>query len=636
MKKEDLKNLTNPNLVFLDKEWDSKEEVLENLIDALVSNGYVTDKKVFINDVFEREKLTPTGFEGGLAIPHGKSKAVVKPVFAFAKLSGSVDNWESVDPDNKVKYVFLLAIPDDKAGSTHLKILSTLSASLMDEEYFANLISATTPEDFLSRLGGKKTNKSKGTKQVMKKIVAISNCPAGIAHTYMVAEQLKKKGKAAQMEVRVETQGANGVEDKLTAQEIKNADYVILAIGRGISEDDRKRFAGKKVIHIPVSEALKNIDAVLSDLEGKSKKFAAYSGDADDNAEDSKGGIYEHLMNGVSFMIPFVVAGGLLLSISTVLMQLFPGEETAIYEMAKMIETVGVYGFQFMVPILGAYIAYSIADKPGLAPAFILSWMANDKALLGTESGAGFFGAIIVGIGIGYFVKWMRSIKVGKTIQPLMGFLIIPFVATLIGSFFVYYLIGPVIGGIMAGMTQFLANSAGASAMITAMIIGMMICFDAGGPINKTAYLFALGLVAEGIFSFFGVVAVAVIVPTLSAGIATRVRPSLFSDFERENGIAAMISSMFGISEPGIPYIVNDPKALIPANLITGAYIGLAVMITGVERISPGPGIIEPFLGITTPAWAFYFCIITATILNVALIIIFKSTFGKNNAKQTT
>lgn len=393
----------------------------------------------------------------------------------------------------------------------------------------------------------------------------------------------------------------------------------------------KKRFAGKKVIHMPISEVLKNVDNVLQNLDSNAKVFAEYNGEDASSDEEDAAGLYEHLMNGVSFMIPFVVAGGLLLSMSTVLASFLPEGS----EVVTMIETVGVYGFIFMVPILGAYIAYSIADKPALAPAFMLAYMANDKALLGTESGAGFIGAIIVGLGVGYFVKWMRGIKVNKNIQPLMGFLIIPFVATLLGSFAVFYIIGPVIGGLMAGMTNLLANSAGASAMITAILIGMMVCFDAGGPINKTAYLFALGLVAEGIFSFFGVVAVGVIVPTLGAGIASRVRPSLFSSFEVENGIAAIVSSMFGISEPSIPYIINDPKPMVAANLITGAYIGFACMVTGVERMSPGPGIFEPLLGITTPALAFYFCVITATILNVILIITFKSLIGKNKKAQT-
>ncbi len=282
-----------------------------------------------------------------------------------------------------------------------------------------------------------------------KSIVAVTNCPAGIAHTYMVAEAIKTKGEALGYEVHVETQGANGVENQLTKDQIKDADYVILALGKGMDEDDRVRFDGKKVIELPVSEALKNIDSVMGNLEGEVQLYRATSVDLGGrNGTGAVTGFMNHLMAGVSAALPFVIGGGLLMAIGSIMIQFgAPNIEPAdgqVASIAWVLNTIGSLGFSFMVPVMGAWIAQSIGGKPALAPAFICSYLANSSSLLGTQTGAGFIGAVIIGILVGYFANALRKIQLPKNMHGLMGFLIIPFVSLLVFALLTYYFIGPI------------------------------------------------------------------------------------------------------------------------------------------------------------------------------------------------
>ncbi len=615
--------LINKNLINIDLKSTEKKEALKEMVVMLENEGRVTNAKKFLDDVIKREEEITTGFGDGLAIPHAQSDYVKEPTLLFAKSKEGIE-YDSLD-GKKVNILFMIAIPKAQKGD-HLKLLQMLSRKFMDENFKKELEKIDDKEELLNLIESifnEEKEETKVKKEGQLNVVAISNCPAGIAHTYMVAESLEKKAEELGINIKVETQGASGVENKLTNEDVSKADYVVLALGKGIDEKTKQRFNGKKVYNIKISEALKNIDKIFDELEEKSKVMNV---DSDAEEEQELTGVFQHLMNGVSFVIPFVVAGGLILSLSTILGSFIANEPGTI---TNMFETVGVYGLSFMTPILGGYIAYSIADKPGLAPGFLISYMANDKGLLQTESGAGFLGAIILGLAVGYFVKWMKSIKLNKTIQPLMSFLIIPFVTTLIFSILTFYLVGPILAGIMSFLNGILISSSGASALLTSIVIGMMICFDAGGPVNKTAFLFALGLVDQGIYNYYGVVAVGVIVPSMAAGIASQVKPKLFSKTEVEGGKAAIISGSFGIGEPSIPFIVADPKPLMIANLISGAYIGIVAYFFDIQRIAPGPGLIEPLLGITTPAFGFYFAIVTGIIVNATLIIMFKNLFRK-------
>ncbi len=274
------------------------------------------------------------------------------------------------------------------------------------------------------------------------RIVAITNCPAGIAHTYMVAEALEQKARSLGHTIKVETQGSSGVENRLSCEEIAAADYVILATGRGLSGDDRARFAGKKVYEIAISQALKNIDHIFSELPTNSQLFAADSGVKLGKQEVQSGSVMSHLMAGVSAALPFVIGGGILVALANMLVQFglpYTDMSKGAPSFTWVVESIGYLGFTFMIPIMGAYIASSIADKPAFAPAFLVCYLANDKALLGTQSGAGFLGAVVLGLAIGYFVFWFRKVRLGKALQPLLGSMLIPFVTLLVFGVLTYY-----------------------------------------------------------------------------------------------------------------------------------------------------------------------------------------------------
>lgn len=334
-------------------------------------------------------------------------------------------------------------------------------------------------------------------------------------------------------------------------------------------------------------------------------------------------------MNGVSFMIPFVTAGGIMLAISTAMVG---GGKTTPGTFAYLLENVGVIGFQLMIPILAGYIAFSIADKPALAPAMIGAWLANQKDILGTNGGAGFLGAIAVGLLVGYFVLWFKSLKFPKTMQALMSFLIIPAVATLVISILVFYIIGPAIAAIMFSINNFLNSLSTASKIIVCIIIGMMVVFDMGGPINKAAYLFALGMVEQGNALFFGTVAITNVIPPVALGLATFLRPDLFQPDEIANGKSAVVVGLFGITEPAIPYAVNDPFTVIGAQMIAASVAAIVGVLFGVTRIAPGAGILDPIIGIAKPAIGYYTALAVGIFVNVALVILFKSMKKKNRS----
>ncbi|MDT9423290.1 fructose PTS transporter subunit IIB [Escherichia coli] len=324
------------------------------------------------------------------------------------------------------------------------------------------------------------------------RIVAITNCPAGIAHTYMVAEALEQKARSLGHTIKVETQGSSGVENRLSSEEIAAADYVILATGRGLSGDDRARFAGKKVYEIAISQALKNIDQIFSELPTNSQLFAADSGVKLGKQEVQSGSVMSHLMAGVSAALPFVIGGGILVALANMLVQFglpYTDMSKGAPSFTWVVESIGYLGFTFMIPIMGAYIASSIADKPAFAPAFLVCYLANDKALLGTQSGAGFLGAVVLGLAIGYFVFWFRKVRLGKALQPLLGSMLIPFVTLLVFGVLTYYVIGPVMSDLMGGLLHFLNTIPPSMKFAAAFLVGATVATEPAIPYALAAPL---------------------------------------------------------------------------------------------------------------------------------------------------
>ena len=466
-------------------------------------------------------------------------------------------------------------------------------------------------------------------------IVAVTNCPAGIAHTYMVAEAIKTKGEAAGFEVHVETQGANGIENTLTAQQIKDAEYVILALGKGMSDEDRVRFDGKKIIELSVSKALKDMDDIMAHLDEKAEFYRATSVDLGGRTskQTSVGGIMSHLMAGVSAALPFVIGGGLLMAIGSIMAQfgapMVEPAEGQVASIAWVLNEIGALGFSFMVPVMGGWIAQSIGGKPALAPAFICSYLANSPKILGTSTSAGFLGAVLIGLLIGHFARAMKSINLPKNMQGLMGFLIIPFVSVLIFGLLTYYVIGPVAAGVMDALVTMLKNVPPEAKLGAAFLVGAMLAFDMGGPVNKAAWFFSFSLVSTGIYEWYGIVGVVTLLPPMAAAIATWVKPALFTSAERDAAWPALIVGATTATEPAIPYALAAPLPMISANVLAGGIAGVVSMALGVQRLSPGIGVFDPLLGLITPAWAYYIALGCGLVLNIVFIIIFKSAWLK-------
>lgn len=463
-------------------------------------------------------------------------------------------------------------------------------------------------------------------------LVAITNCPAGIAHTYMVAEALEQKARALGHSIRVETQGASGVENRLSDADIAAADYVILATGRGISAGDRQRFSGKKVYDIPISQALKNIDAIFAALPTQAQLFTTDAALKLGKQEVAHGSIMSHLMAGVSAALPFVIGGGILVAIANMLVQM----GLPYHDLAKgapsftwVVESIGYLGFTFMIPVMGAYIAASIGDKPAFAPAFLVCYLANDKGLLGTQSGAGFLGAVVLGLAIGYFVFGFRKLKLGKALQPLLGSMLIPFITLLVFGVLTYYLIGPLMSDLMGGLLHLLNTIPPSMKLGAAFLVGAMLAFDMGGPINKTAWFFCFSLLEKHIYDWYAIVGVVALMPPMAAGIATWIAPKLFTAQERAAAGSAVVVGATVATEPAIPYALAAPLPMLTANTLSGGITGMLVIAFGIKRLAPGLGIFDPLIGLMSPVGSFYLVLAIGLALNISLIIVLKGIWLK-------
>ncbi|MDN6160585.1 MAG: fructose-specific PTS transporter subunit EIIC, partial [Staphylococcus equorum] len=391
------------------------------------------------------------------------------------------------------------------------------------------------------------------------KILAITSCPNGIAHTYMAQEKLEQAGKEMGADIKVETQGGVGAENVLTAKEIREADGIIIAADRQV---DLSRFDGKLLINESVREGIQKPQELIQRIIDKDAHIhhdANATGASNQDDEEQKSGvqmIYQHLMNGVSFMVPFIVVGGLLMAIALTLGGKATPEGLVIPEDSfwKSIENIGNLAFSFMVPILAGYIAVSIADKPGLVPGMIGGAIAADGSFYGSDAGAGFLGGIVAGFIAGYIAKWIKNIKIPKVMAPIMPIIIIPIISSLIVGLIFIFLIGAPIASIFEGLTTWLKGMQGTNIVILALIIGAMIAFDMGGPVNKVAFLFGSALIAEGNYAVMGMVAVAVCTPPIGLGLATFINKRKFNKGEVEMGKASFTMGLFGITEGAIPF----------------------------------------------------------------------------------
>ncbi|MCU5414363.1 fructose-specific PTS transporter subunit EIIC [Bacillus wiedmannii] len=457
------------------------------------------------------------------------------------------------------------------------------------------------------------------------KLLAVTSCPNGIAHTYMAAENLQKTADKLGVQMKIETQGGIGVENELTEQDIREADGIIIAADRVVNKD---RFVGKKLLVVGVQDGIRKPGELIQKvISGNVPIYHSQSKIVQSNHQERKQNpIYRHLMNGVSFMVPFIVVGGLLIAIALTL----GGEKTpgglVIPEGSfwKTIEQIGGASFTFMVPILAGYIAYSIADKPGLVPGMIGGFIAATGSFYGSESGAGFLGGIIAGFLAGYIALGIKKLKVPKAIQPIMPIIIIPVFTSLIVGIAFVFIIGAPVAQVFVSLTAWLAGMQGSSSILLALILGAMISFDMGGPVNKVAFLFGSAMIGEGNYEIMGPIAAAICIPPIGMGLATFIGKEKFQDSEREMGKASFTMGLFGITEGAIPFAAQDPLRVIPS-IMAGSMTGAVIAMIGHvgDRVAHG-GPIVAVLGAVDNVFMFFVAVIVGSIVTAVVVNVLK------------
>ncbi|MCY8139316.1 fructose-specific PTS transporter subunit EIIC [Bacillus inaquosorum] len=457
------------------------------------------------------------------------------------------------------------------------------------------------------------------------KLLAITSCPNGIAHTYMAAENLQKAADRLGVSIKVETQGGIGVENELTKEEIREADAIIIAADRSVNKD---RFIGKKLLSVGVQDGIRKPEELIQKaLSGDIAVYHSASKSESSNQQEKKQNpIYRHLMNGVSFMVPFIVVGGLLIAVALTL----GGEKTpkglVIPDDSfwKTIEQIGSASFSFMIPILAGYIAYSIADKPGLVPGMIGGFIAATGSFYDSASGAGFLGGIIAGFLAGYAALGIKKLKVPKAIQPIMPIIIIPVFASLIVGLAFVFLIGAPVAQIFTSLTVWLAGMKGSSSILLALILGAMISFDMGGPVNKVAFLFGSAMIGEGNYEIMGPIAVSICIPPIGLGIATFFGKRKFEASQREMGKAAFTMGLFGITEGAIPFAAQDPLRVIPS-IMAGSMTGSVIAMIGNvgDRVAHG-GPIVAVLGAVDHVLMFFIAVLAGSLVTALFVNLLK------------
>ncbi|MFQ3544402.1 PTS 2-O-a-mannosyl-D-glycerate transporter subunit IIABC [Halobacillus rhizosphaerae] len=586
-----LQSLTSPELISTNQSFTSKEEAIRYLVDQLYEAGKIHSKDEFYESVLHRESLSPTGMEGGLAIPHGKSKAVKEASFAVATVQKPILDWESIDENNQVELIMLLAIPEEEAGSTHLTLLSELMTRMADPAFKERLMQAKTSNGFYQALDQQQV-KEEDIETNGKTILAITACPAGIAHTYMAAEALVRAGKEFGVKVAVEKQGANGIEDRHKKKAIAQADAVIFAADVAVKEPGR--FAGLPKVTTTVAAPLKNARALIEEALEKAKRAPRQETEVEDIEDDDgeeksfKAEIKDSIMTGISYIIPVIVAGGMTLAFAVLVAQAF-GLQDVYAEEGSWLWLLRQLGGSMlgtlMVPILSAYMAYSISDKPALGPGFAAGIAAN-------LIGSGFLGGMLGGFLAGYIIKFLKkNVQTSGTFSGFVSFWLYPVVGTLSVGAIMLFVIGEPLAALNNGLIHWLEGLSGGNAIILGVILGAMVSFDLGGPVNKAAYTFCIGAMASGNIMPYAAFASVKMVSAFAVTGATIIGKQYFTKPEQEVGKQTWLLGLAGITEGAIPFMINDPLRVIPSLIAGSAVTGGIVAFFGVGLNVPGAGI---------------------------------------------
>ena len=615
-----IQDVLRKDVMLLDLQATSKEAVIDEMITSLVDKGYVTDFEVFKTGILNREAQTTTGIGDGIAMPHAKNAAVKVATVLFAKSNKGVD-YASLD-GQPTDLFFMIAAPEG-ANDTHLAALAELSKYLMKPGFADKLRSVSSPEEVIAVFDEAEAADKVAEEVVAAPsgdrpfIVAVTACTTGIAHTYMAEEALKKQAAEMGVDIKVETNGASGVGNKLTAEDIKNAAGVIIAADKAV---DMPRFNGKPLVSRPVAAGIKQPEELINlILEGKASAYTASEGAATVESSEKLSlgkAFYKHLMSGVSQMLPFVIGGGILIALAFLVDNLLgvPNDSLSSLgsynELASMFMKIGGAAFGFMLPLLAGYIAYSIAEKPGLVAGFVAGAIANSGlafgkipyaaggeetlALAGVSSG--FLGALVGGFLAGGVVLVLRNAlrNLPKSLQGLNAILLLPLLGTALTGFLMFFVNIPM-AAINTGMNNFLSGLEGSSAILLGLVLGGMMAVDMGGPVNKAAYVFGTGTLAATVANGGSVAMAAVMaggmVPPLAVFVATLLYKNKFTQEERNSGLTNIVMGLSFITEGAIPFGAADPARAIPSFIAGSALAGALVGLSGIQLIAPHGGI---------------------------------------------
>lgn len=586
-----LTTLTHRDALCLNARFTSREEAIHALTQRLAALGKISSTEQFLEEVYRRESLGPTALGEGLAVPHGKTAAVKEAAFAVATLSEPLQ-WEGVDGPEAVDLVVLLAIPPNEAGTTHMQLLTALTTRLADDEIRARIQSATTPDELLSALDDKGGTQPSASFSNAPTIVCVTACPAGIAHTYMAAEYLEKAGRKLGVNVYVEKQGANGIEGRLTADQLNSATACIFAAEVAIKESER--FNGIPALSVPVAEPIRHAEALIQQALTLKRSDETRTVQQDTQPVKSvKTELKQALLSGISFAVPLIVAGGTVLAVAVLLSQIFGlqdlfNEENSWLWMYRKLGG-GLLGI-LMVPVLAAYTAYSLADKPALAPGFA-------AGLAAYMIGSGFLGAVVGGLIAGYLMRWVKNhLRLSSKFNGFLTFYLYPVLGTLGAGSLMLFVVGEPVAWINNSLTAWLNGLSGSNALLLGAILGFMCSFDLGGPVNKAAYAFCLGAMANGVYGPYAIFASVKMVSAFTVTASTMLAPCLFKEFEIETGKSTWLLGLAGITEGAIPMAIEDPLRVIGSfvlgSMVTGAIVG--AMNIGLS--TPGAGIFSLFL----------------------------------------
>ncbi|HEO3873773.1 TPA: PTS sugar transporter subunit IIA [Streptococcus agalactiae] len=651
-----IQDLLKKEVMIMDLKATSKEAAIDEMITKLVDTGVVTNFAIFKDGIMKREAQTSTGLGDGIAMPHSKNAAVKEATVLFAKSASGVD-YEALD-GQPTDLFFMIAAPDG-ANDTHLAALAELSKYLLKEGFADQLRQAKTPDDIIATFDSNSISQETVAPQTVQStskgsdyIVAVTACTTGIAHTYMAEEALKKKAAEMGVGIKVETNGASGVGNKLTSSDIARAKGVIIAADKAVEMD---RFDGKPLVSRPVADGIKKSEDLINIiLDNKAQTYHAKNqNDKQSGESDGKSGLgsafYKHLMGGVSQMLPFVIGGGIMIAIAFLFDNILgvPKDQLSnlgsYHEIAALFKNIGGAAFAFMLPVLAGYIAYSIAEKPGLVAGFVAGSIASSGLAFGkvpfAEGGkatlalagvpSGFLGALVGGFLAGGVILLLRKLLSGlpKSLEGIKLILLYPLLGVLITGFLML-LVNIPMAAINTALNTFLQGLSGSSAVLMGLLVGGMMAVDMGGPVNKAAYVFGTGTLAATVANGGSVVMAAVMaggmVPPLAVFVATLLFKDKFNNEERQSGLTNIVMGLSFITEGAIPFGAADPARAIPSFIVGSALTGALVGLAGIKLMAPHGGIFV--IALTSNPLLYILFILIGAVVSGVLFGLFRKT----------